>query len=111
MVESSTPFDTLSRDTLQSIVEVADGATPVYVYSEEYLMQQINTLKRCFQPEGSSTRIRYAMKALSNINILKIIDREGLYFDCSSVYEVMRVIKAGIDPSKIELVTQELTKA
>lgn len=55
--------------------------------------------------------IRYAMKALSNASILKIFDREGIQFDCSSVYEVMRVIKCGVDPSKIELVSQELTKA
>lgn len=43
------------------------------------------------------------MKAQSNVNILKVLDREGLHFDCSSVYEIMRVIKAGIDPSRIEL--------
>jgi diaminopimelate decarboxylase len=49
--------------------------------------------------------IRYAMKALSNVSVLKIFDREGLSFDCSSVYEVMRVIKAGIDPERIELVS------
>lgn len=43
------------------------------------------------------------MKALSNVNILKIMDREGIHFDCSSAYEVLRVIKAGVDTSKIEL--------
>jgi len=51
------------------------------------------------------------MKAQANVSILKIFEREGIHFDCSSIYEVMRVIKAGIDPSCIELVTQELTKA
>ena len=49
------------------------------------------------------------MKALSNVNILKVFEREGIHFDCSSVYEVRRVIKAGIDPSRIELVAQEIT--
>ncbi len=44
------------------------------------------------------------MKALSNVNILKIFEREGLHFDCSSIYEVMRVIQAGVDPTRIELV-------
>ena len=32
-----------------------------------------------------------------------------MHFDCSSVFEVERVVLAGIDPSKIELVAQELT--
>jgi diaminopimelate decarboxylase len=50
------------------------------------------------------------MKALSNISVLKIFDREGLHFDCSSVYEIMRVMRAGINPEKIELVSQELTR-
>ena len=54
--------------------------------------------------------IRYACKALSNVSILRIFDREGIHFDCSSVYEVLRVVRAGIDPGKIELVTQELTR-
>ena len=49
------------------------------------------------------------MKACSNVSILKLFNSLGLHFDCSSVYEVERVLKAGIDPSKIELVTQELT--
>lgn len=50
------------------------------------------------------------MKALSNVNILKIFAREGIQFDCSSVYECMRVMKAGIDPSFIELASQEMTR-
>jgi len=49
------------------------------------------------------------MKAMSNVNILKIFEREGLHYDCSSVFEVLRVIKAGVDPSRIELVAQEIT--
>ena len=89
-----------------------EGVTPAYVYFSDYIKHQINTLKALFQPEGSPVHvtIRYAMKALSNANILRLMDREGVHFDCSSAYEVMRVIAAGIDPSKIELVTQDLTR-
>jgi diaminopimelate decarboxylase len=50
------------------------------------------------------------MKAWSNENVLRLFAREGLHFDCSSVYEVMRVIKAGVEPERIELVSQELTR-
>jgi diaminopimelate decarboxylase len=50
------------------------------------------------------------MKAWSNENVLRLFAREGLHFDCSSVYEVMRVIRAGVDPERIELASQELTK-
>jgi diaminopimelate decarboxylase len=79
------------------------------VYSEAYLRSQARILKEIFQAEDHEAHglpkcnIRYAIKALSNINVLRLFANEGLHFDCSSVYEVMRVIKAGIDPSRIEL--------
>ena len=50
------------------------------------------------------------MKAWSNVNVLRLFASEGLHFDCSSVYEVMRVIKSRVDPSLIELASQELTR-
>ena len=85
--------------------------TPVYVYSEAYLHQQINILKDSFHSNAEVLNtILYAMKAWSNRSVLKLFSNEGLHFDCSSIYEVMRVIQAGVDPSRIELVSQELTK-
>jgi diaminopimelate decarboxylase len=106
-----TPYDTFTKDTLHKVLSVVDNVTPVYVYDEGYLVHQITTLKEAFQSRDAPVpcNIRYAMKALSNVNILKVFEREGLHFDCSSVYEVRRVIKAGVDPSKIELVAQEIT--
>ena len=91
------------------MLEAAGNVTPVYVYSEAYLRGQARVLKAIFQPADLEARglppctIRYAMKAWSNVNVLRLFASEGLHFDCSSVYEVMRVIKAGVDPSRIEL--------
>jgi len=111
-MEHSTPFEALTREQVDRVVAAVDGITPVYVYSEDYIVKQIQALKASFQAgREDQITIRYAVKALSNVSILKIFDREGIHFDCSSVYEVLRVIKAGIDPVKIEMVSQELTKA
>ena len=113
----NTPFDNFTTDTLSKVLEASEGVTPVYVYSENYLRGQARALKEIFQAEEREARglpectIRYAMKAWSNVNVLRLFASEGLHFDCSSVYEVMRVIKAGVDPSQIELASQELTKA
>jgi diaminopimelate decarboxylase len=87
------------------VLSTVDHVTPVYVYDESYLVHQITTLKEAFQSKEAPVHcnIRFAMKALSNVNILKVFEREGIHFDCSSVYEVRRVIKAGVDPSRIEL--------
>jgi hypothetical protein len=55
MVESSatyplgtTPFELIDLPTVTAIVEAAENVTPVYAYFEDYLLNQINTLKRCF---------------------------------------------------------------
>jgi len=103
---TTTPFEKLTHAQLLKIVSaLPDAITPAYVYFEDYLLSQINTLKQAFRPADSAIEcnIRYAMKAQSNANILKIFAREGIHFDCSSVYEVMRVMRAGIDPGCIEL--------
>ena len=105
----NTPFDNFTADMLSKVLEASEGITPVYVYSEKYLRGQAQALKQIFQSEERESRglplctIRYAMKAWSNVNVLRLFASEGLHFDCSSVYEVMRVIKAGVDPSRIEL--------
>ncbi len=117
---SATPFENMTLEVIKKAVEAAGGVTPLYLYYEGFLMQQINKLKRSFQQRvggdleekaAVNVCIRYAMKALSNVSVLKIFNREGLSFDCSSIYEVMRVIKAGISPERIELVSQEMTRA
>ncbi|MEI7562632.1 MAG: hypothetical protein WCJ39_02735 [bacterium] len=79
---------------------------PVYVYSEEVLRQKA---RECLDfPNAYGLTVRYAMKANSNLNILKIFDQEGLYIDASSSFEAHRAMEAaGISPQKIQLTTQE----
>lgn len=102
-----TPYERVDlNEILKSAMEAAEGETPFYLYFESEIKKQINLLKEGFGPE---TTIRFAMKACSNAEILRIFSNHGLSFDCSSVYEVERVLRAGIRPEKIELVTQELT--
>jgi diaminopimelate decarboxylase len=73
--------------------------TPLYVYHAERIQEQYNRLKKAFH--GSHTRIFYAAKALTNINILKYIKSIGCNVDCSSINEVMLAIRAGFEPRDI----------
>jgi len=50
---------------------------------------------------GTDHLICYAMKALSNLSVLKLFAGMGAGFDIVSVGELMRCIKAGADPRKI----------
>ena len=51
--------------------------------------------------DGTDHLICYAMKALSNLSMLKLFAAMGSGFDIVSVGELMRCLKAGADPRKI----------
>jgi len=53
-------------------------------------------------------RIKYAMKANSNKNIVKLFANKGIGIDASSRYEVYRAIDAGVKAENISISSQEL---
>ena len=69
--------------------------TPVYAYSMTALRQSIEEIRQL------SPVTRYAMKACSNVRILKEMLAHGIKIDAVSVYEVKRAIKAGFRPEDI----------
>ena len=69
--------------------------TPVYAYSMTALRQSIKEIRQL------SPVTRYAMKACSNVRILKEMLAHGIKIDAVSVYEVKRAIKAGFRPEDI----------
>ncbi|MBP6455381.1 MAG: diaminopimelate decarboxylase [Chitinophagaceae bacterium] len=82
------------------LIEIANEfGTPLYVYDKSSIAEQYKKLTDAF--EGKNTRFFYACKALSNINILKIIKEIGAGLDTVSINEVLLGIKAGFEPNKI----------
>jgi len=73
--------------------------TPLYVYSARTLRRHYRVLSDAFK--GSDVLICFAMKALSNLSVLKLFGDMGAGFDIVSVGELMRCMRAGADPSKI----------
>ena len=80
--------------------------TPLYVYSENKILDAISNFKSV--PFEFDYQIRYAMKANSNINILKIFKNNWVFIDASSEYEVLRALNAWFLPHEIQLSTQEM---
>ena len=76
-----------------------DFGTPLYVYEKEKIEEKISKLQGAFTKVP--TRFFYACKALSNINILKIIAKSGIGLDTVSINEVQLGLKAGFDPKNI----------
>jgi diaminopimelate decarboxylase len=77
----------------------AQIGTPVYVYSAATLRRHFRVFDEAFA--GTDHLICYAMKALSNLSILKLFGAMGSGFDIVSVGELMRCLRAGADAKKI----------
>lgn len=75
--------------------------TPLYIYDEEGLTDNIKVFKENFKSEKFETRIIYASKAFSSIYILRLMDDLGLYVDVVSGGEIHTALQAGIDSQKL----------
>ena len=75
--------------------------TPIYVINENMIRERYRNLKSLLNSEYENNQIYYAVKANSNLSILKILSSEGAFFDCTSMGEIYTCFKAGISPEKI----------
>ena len=74
--------------------------SPLYVYDADKIISQYQRLTDAFS-KVKKLKINYAMKALSNISILKIFNSLNSGLDTVSVQEVQLGLKAGFDPQDI----------
>ena len=73
--------------------------TPIYCYSLKEIKENILNFKNHFKK--IDPLICYAVKANTNINLLKEIKNYNLGADVVSIGELMKALKAGIKPQKI----------
>jgi diaminopimelate decarboxylase len=71
--------------------------TPLYAYSEDYLLNRVERLRAA----GKGAGIYYSVKACSNLSILRSLRDAGCGADIVSGGELYRCLKAGIHPGKI----------
>lgn len=73
--------------------------SPLYVYSSKKMESQYNKLYNAFP--NVKLGLHFACKALSNINVLKLMKKFGAGLDAVSIQEVWLGLKAGFLPSEI----------
>jgi len=73
--------------------------TPYYVYDFDHITGQYEELKGAFKARKSI--LAYAVKANSNLSVIKHLATLGAGADCVSIGEVKRALKVGIAPYKI----------
>ena len=77
--------------------------TPVYVYSTATIERHYRAFADAFakKPGGRDVLVAYAVKANSNLSVLKTLARLGAGADTVSEGEIRRALAAGVPPSKI----------
>jgi len=91
----------------KQVIEISEKfGIPIYVYSENELEKSANDFLAF--PSAYGVKTRYAMKANSNINILKFFNKKWILIDASSEYEAYRAMNAWYKASDISISTQEL---
>lgn len=83
-------------DLLQ-LVEKYDS--PLYVYDSAVIKRQYERLHRAFSVK--QLKLNYACKALTNINILRLLKQLGAGLDTVSEQEVLLGLRAGFAPDDI----------
>lgn len=75
----------------------AEHGTPLYVYSAATILDHYRRLDAALG--GVDHEVAYAVKANSNLSVLRLLANEGAGFDIVSGGELFRVLKAGGDPA------------
>jgi diaminopimelate decarboxylase len=73
--------------------------TPLYVYDFDAMSAQFESLKEAFR--GRKSILAYAVKANSNLSVVKHFAQEGAGADCVSIGEVRRALLAGVPKYRI----------
>jgi len=88
----------MENNTLLQIAK--DFGSPVYVYDANKIASQYKRLTTAFN-KVKKLKINYAVKALSNISVLKLFNSLGAGLDTVSIQEVRLGLAAGFDPKNI----------
>ncbi len=90
----------ISKETAQSLLHIAEKyGTPIYVYQGEKIEEKFHFLKNSFKK--FTPQIYYAMKALWNPHILKILFNMGAGIDAVSINEIKLALQVGFLPNQI----------
>lgn len=99
------------RRLLPRLPEIARHfGTPFHIYDEIGIRNTLQGLLGAFSSRDIPFKEFYAVKALPNFEILKIIQSEGCGFDCSSITELRMVREIGAQPEDIMFTSNDTSE-
>lgn len=96
----------LTNTQAQTLVK--EFGSPLYVYDEQIIRQRCRELKSAFS-DWKKTRLHYAIKANSNLHLLRIICEEGFFVDAVSIFEAELALLAGFTTERILLTINNMS--
>ncbi len=88
----------MKRELLLSLVKKYES--PLYIYDASKIEEQYERITSAFS-SVKSLKINYAVKALSNVTVLKLFKKLNSGIDTVSIQEVRLGLNAGFDPKDI----------
>ena len=94
----------LDKDALEKLAQ--QYPTPFYLYDEKAIIKNVRRIKAAFSVFPSYKNY-FAVKALPNPYILKLLAAQGFGADCSSYSELLLAEKAGMSGEEIMFTSNE----
>src|SRR6218665_1740784 len=91
----------LSCEDVELSALAEEYGTPLYVYSAGTIIDHFQRLDKAL--DGVDHEVAYAVKANSNLSVLRLLATHGAGFDIVSGGELYRVIQAGGDPAQCKV--------
>jgi len=82
------------------LLAIEEFGSPLYMYDAAKIESQYKRLVKAFKGV-KQLKLNYAVKALSNISVLKFLHSLGAGMDTVSIQEVQLALKAGVKPKNI----------
>lgn len=99
---------TMGGTSLKTIAQ--SFGTPTIVYDEHQIRSQMQRFHTAFQKNGLNYNISYASKAFTCLQMVKLVQEEGLELDVVSEGELYTALEAGFDPQHIHFHGNNKTK-
>jgi len=98
----------LSEDIIKKIA--FDFGTPYQLYDEKMILENLENFLKNMSENFNNFRQYFAVKALPNPHILKLLYKNGCFLDCSSLSELKLVESLGIKGEEIMFTSNYTSK-
>ena len=102
-----TPLN-LSNEQLKKIVD--KEGTPLQIYDEQLIIENLKDFLKNMSRNFPGFRQYFAVKALPNLHILKLLIDNGCYLDCSSLTELKMAKMLGLSGESIMFTSNYTSK-